>query len=178
MEMSILYWIQNIHSSLLDSIMIFITSLGNAGIIWIVLAIIFLFTKKYRKCGIAMALALLLSFIFGNVILKNLFERPRPSWVDTSIALLIKNPRDYSFPSGHSFASFAGATAIFIYHKKEGIAALILAALIAFSRLYLFVHYPSDVILGSIFGVTVALVASKAVNLWVKDDLLSRNRSK
>lgn len=168
MEMSILHAIQNIHSNLLDSIMVFITTLGNGGIIWIALAMIFLFTKKYRKCGIAMMVALLLAFIFGNVILKNIFERPRPSWIDNSIMLLIKNPKDFSFPSGHSFASFAGATAIFLYHKKEGMAALILAALIAFSRLYLFVHYPSDVILGSVFGVIAAVVATMIVNKYTK----------
>lgn len=171
MEMSILQGIQNIHNGLLDSIMVFITSLGNAGIIWIVLAVIFLFSKKYRKCGIAMALALLFSFIFGNVILKNVFERPRPSWVDTNVMLLIKNPTDFSFPSGHSFASFAGATVIFMYHKKEGIAALILAGLIAFSRLYLFVHYPSDVVLGSLFGVISAIVAVMIVNRIFKNDV-------
>lgn len=164
MEMSILHAIQNIHNSVLDSIMVFITTLGNAGMIWIALTIIFVITKKYRKCGIAMALALLFSVIFGNVILKNLFERPRPSWVDTSVALLIKNPLDFSFPSGHSFASFAGATVIYMYHKKEGIVALALATLIAFSRLYLFVHYPSDVLLGSLFGVIAAVVAVKLVN--------------
>lgn len=168
MEMSILHAIQNMHNSLLDSIMVFITTLGNGGIIWIALAVIFIFTKKYRKCGIAMMVALLLAFIFGNVILKNIFERPRPSWIDNSIMLLIKNPKDFSFPSGHSFASFAGATAIFLYHKKEGMAALILAALIAFSRLYLFVHYPSDVILGSVFGVIAAVVATMIVNKYTK----------
>lgn len=177
MEMSILHAIQNIHSSLLDSIMVFITSLGNAGVIWIAIAIIFLFTKKYRRCGIAMGLALLFSFILGNVILKNIFERPRPSWIDSSIMLLIKNPTDYSFPSGHSFSSFAGATAIFIYHKKEGVAALILAALIAFSRLYLFVHYPSDVILGSLFGVIAAIIAAMIVNKFISDDSIKINKS-
>lgn len=177
MEMSILHGIQNIHSSLLDSIMVFITSLGNAGIIWIVLSVIFLFSKKYRKCGIAMALALLFSFIFGNVILKNVFARPRPSWVDTSVILLIKNPTDFSFPSGHSFASFAGATVIYMYHKREGIAALILAALIAFSRLYLFVHYPSDVLMGSIFGVVSAIVAVMIVNKFISDDSIKVNKS-
>lgn len=171
MEMSILQGIQNIHNELLDSIMVFITSLGNAGIIWIILAVIFLFSKKYRKCGFAMALALLFSFIFGNVILKNIFERPRPSWVDTNVMLLIKNPTDFSFPSGHSFASFAGATVIFMYHKKEGIAALILAGLIAFSRLYLFVHYPSDVILGSLFGVISAIAAVMIVNRIFKNNI-------
>lgn len=177
MEMSILHGIQNIHTGLLDSIMVFITTLGNAGIIWIAIAIIFSFTKKYRACGIAMILALLLSFIFGNVILKNIFERPRPSWIDSSVVLLIKNPTDFSFPSGHSFASFAGATAIFMYHKKEGIAALILAGLIAFSRLYLFVHYPSDVILGSLFGIIAGVIAVMIVNKFISNKNINVNKS-
>lgn len=167
MEMSILHAIQSIHTSLLDSIMVFITTLGNGGLIWIAIAVICLFSKKYRKCGIAMGLALLLSFILGNVILKNLVARPRPCWIDSSVTLLIKNPTDYSFPSGHSFASFAGATVIFMYHKKEGIIALILAALIAFSRLYLFVHYPSDVLGGAILGIFVAVISVWIVNKYL-----------
>ncbi len=171
MEMYILHAIQNIHTSLLDSIMVFITTLGNAGIIWIAIAVIFLFLKKYRKCGIAMIGALILSVVFGNIILKNLVARPRPCWIDNTVPLLIKNPIDYSFPSGHAFASFAGAMSIYLYHKKEGIAALILAALIAFSRLYLFVHYPTDVLFGAIFGIVTAIISANIVNRYITKEL-------
>ena len=156
MEMNILHALQELHNPVLDSIMVFITSLGNAGAIWIVLSIIFICIKKYRKCGITMAVALLIFGIFGNVIMKNVFARSRPCWIDDSVKMLIKIPKDYSFPSGHTSVSFAGAFAIFLYYKKAGIAAFVLASLIAFSRLYLFVHYPTDVAAGVLIGLLCA----------------------
>ena len=133
-----------------------------------------------------MSLALLLSLIMCNGIMKNLVARPRPCWVDTSVHLLIKNPTDYSFPSGHTSASFAAAVAIFMYHKKIGIVALIIAANIAISRIYLFVHYPSDVlvslILGCLYGV-IAYFAVKALcnryskfSEWVSPSLEEKER--
>jgi len=186
MEFDILYWFQSISNHMLDSIMIGFTNLGNGGMLWILLAAIFLCTKKYRKCGITMTIALLLSLIICNGIMKNLVARPRPCWVDTSVHLLIKNPTDYSFPSGHTSASFAAAVAIFMYHKKIGIVALIIAANIAISRIYLFVHYPSDVlvslILGCLYGV-IAYFAVKALcnryakfSEWVSPSLEEKER--
>jgi len=186
MEFDILYWFQSISNHILDSIMIGFTNLGNGGMLWILLAAIFLCTKKYRKCGITMTIALLLSLIICNGIMKNLVARPRPCWVDTSVHLLIKNPTDYSFPSGHTSASFAAAVAIFMYHKKIGIVALIIAANIAISRIYLFVHYPSDVlvslILGCLYGV-IAYFAVKALcnryskfSEWVSPSLEEKER--
>jgi len=166
MEFSILFWFQSISNHVLDTVMIGFTNLVNGGMLWILLAAVFMCTKKYRICGITMGLALLLSLIMCNGIMKNLVARPRPCWVDTSVHLLIKNPTDYSFPSGHTSASFAAAVALFMYHKRMGIIALIIAANIAISRIYLFVHYPSDVfvslILGSLYGV-IAYFIIKAI---------------
>lgn len=159
MEMNILHALQELHNPVLDNIMVFITSLGNAGALWIVLSIILMCFKKYRKCGITMAVALLIFGVFGNVIMKNVFGRPRPCWVDSSVKMLVKIPKDYSFPSGHTSASFAGALAIYLYNKKAGIAAFVLASLIAFSRLYLFVHYPSDIAAGVMIGLLCAAAA-------------------
>ena len=166
MDFIILFWFQSISNHVLDTVMIGFTNLVNGGMLWILLAAVFMCTKKYRICGITMGLALLLSLIMCNGIMKNLVARPRPCWVDTSVHLLIKNPTDYSFPSGHTSASFAAAVALFVYHKRMGIIALIIAANIAISRIYLFVHYPSDVlvslILGSLYGV-IAYFIIKAI---------------
>lgn len=164
MEFSILYAIQSIRTDFLDRLMVIITTLGNSGFIWICLGIILLIKKNTRKIGITVLIALTLSLLVGNIILKNTVKRDRPFWEDNSITILIKSPADYSFPSGHTEASFAAAVAIYLNRKKEGIAALILAGLIAFSRLYLFVHFPSDVVGGIVIGSILGIIANKIVN--------------
>lgn len=168
MELNILYFLQSIHNAILDQIMVGITYTGNVGVIWILLATVFIISKKYRLCGITILISILLANLLGNIILKNIFLRPRPSWVDTSVLLLIKNPSDYSFPSGHTLTSFASAMTVLFYHKKEGIAALIWAGLIGFSRLYLFVHYPTDVITSILLGIGIAAFTTLLVRKQVK----------
>lgn len=164
MDFSILYVLQHLHNAVLDRVMVGITSLGNAGWIWIALTAVFLILPKYRKCGVRMAIALILDLILCNLVLKPLAARPRPCWIDEQVKLLVAAPKDYSFPSGHSAASFAAAVSIFVMHKKEGAAALILACLIAFSRLYLFVHFPTDVLAGIAVGFICAFLAAKIQN--------------
>ncbi len=159
MELRFLDFLQTIHTPLLDKILAFITSLGNAGIIWIVLAVVLLILPKTRKAGIIVAAALLMDLILCNLILKNLVARVRPYDVNTAIAILIKKPLDFSFPSGHTAASFAAMTALFLAKmKKAWIAALVLAVLIAFSRLYFYVHYPTDVLGGAIVGILSGII--------------------
>lgn len=159
MEFEILYFLQGLHQPFLDRLMTGISFLGNAGWFWIVLTAVFLFIPRYRVCGVTMAVALILDLLICNVGLKNLVARERPCWIDPSVQLLIPSPEDFSFPSGHSAASFAAASAIALHHRKEGAAALILAALIAFSRLYLFVHFPTDVVGGCLVGTACAVLA-------------------
>ena len=159
MELRFLDFLQTIHTPLLDKILAFITSLGNVGIIWIVLAVVLLILPKTRKTGIIVAAALLMDLILCNLILKNLVARVRPYDVNTAIAILIKKPLDFSFPSGHTAASFAAMTALFLAKmKKAWIAALILALLIAFSRLYFYVHYPTDVLGGAVVGILSGII--------------------
>ena len=159
MELRFLDFLQTIHTPLLDKILAFITSLGNVGIIWIVLAVVLLILPKTRKAGIIVAVALLMDLILCNLILKNLVARVRPYDVNTAIAILIKKPLDFSFPSGHTAASFAAMTALFLAKmKKAWIAALILAVLIAFSRLYFYVHYPTDVLGGAVVGILSGII--------------------
>lgn len=146
---------------LLDLVLPIITSLSNAGIIWIVIALALLPFKKTRQAGLSMGIALLLGLIFGNILLKPIVARTRPYDFDTSVLLLIAKEKDFSFPSGHTMAAFEGAVALFLNNKKVGVAALVLAFVTAFSRLYLMVHYPSDVLVGMLLGTVLALLAYK-----------------
>ena len=151
-EFVLLDGIQKLHTPLLTGIMSFITMLGEAGWFWIVLGVLLLCTKKYRHCGTAVLLALLLDWVAANIILKPLVARPRPCWIRDSIELLVRVPKDYSFPSGHTMASFAAAGALFFTERRFGIAALVLAVLMGISRLYFYVHFPTDVLAGMILG--------------------------
>lgn len=157
-EFDILYALQKIHNPLLDKIMIFLSTIGNAGIFWIVLTILMIIAAKYRKTGWQMAAAMLVTFIIGNLVLKNAVQRERPCWIDPSVTLLVKNPSDYSFPSGHTMNGFAASVALALNDRKLGIPALILAFLIAFSRLYHFVHFPTDVFAGFLLGSAIAVL--------------------
>ena len=156
LELPFLYWIQTLHHPVLDEWMVRITCLGNGGWFWILVALILLCFKKTRPMGITMSISMAVGFLIGNVALKNLFARQRPCWVDSGVALLVARPSDFSFPSGHSMVSFEGAVSIWLYNRKGGSLALGLAALIACSRLYLFVHFPTDVLAGSILGALTA----------------------
>jgi undecaprenyl-diphosphatase len=156
-EFGLLYAMQQIHSPVLDWIMTVLSDLGNAGIFWIALSLVLTVSPKYRRTGIQMMVSIVVTFIIGNLILKNIVMRARPCQIDTTVALLVHIPSDYSFPSGHSMNGFATSVALCYNDKKFGIPAVILAALIAFSRLYNFVHFPTDVLFGAILGSVVAI---------------------
>ena len=158
MELQFLYALQELHHPILDKIMICITTLGNGGVFWICLGLVLAIVARTRKCGICMLLSMALTFVLGNLILKNVVARPRPFTIATEIVLKIPQPGEYSFPSGHTMNSFTAATTLFLFYKKPGILALILAVLIAFSRMYLFVHYPTDILAGMILGIVDALL--------------------
>lgn len=148
----------------LDAVMPLITSLANGGIIWIIAAVLLLIFKKSRKTGFSVALALITGLIIGNLILKNLVGRIRPYEFNEGVEILVARLSDYSFPSGHTLASFEAATVLLIRDKRLGIPALVLAVAIAFSRLYLYVHYPTDVLAGIILGVLIGIFACKTVD--------------
>ena len=168
-DLPILDWIaEKLANPVLDSLMPVITALGNAGIFWIILAAVLLLIPKHRKTGLSMALALIMGLVICNLTMKPLFARIRPydyqlEYYGRTVELLIEAEHDFSFPSGHTIASFEAATALTVYHKKWGIAALVLAGLIAFSRLYLYVHYPTDVICSVILGIGIGLAACALV---------------
>ena len=156
-EFSILYALQEIHNPVLDKIMLFITSLGDDGWFWLAIGVICLVFKKHRKMGLQLLLSMLCTFILGNLIIKNLVARPRPCDIDTAVTLLLSRPHGHSFPSGHSINSMVAAVALFLNNKKIGVPAVIIATLIGFTRLYLFVHFPTDVLAGFAIAILVAI---------------------
>lgn len=166
MDFNILYAIQGMHTPILDQIVLGITKImGSYGQIWLIVAIALLIFKKTRKAGICVILSYVLVLILGQVVLKDLIARPRPCHIDQTIALLVPRPDSFSCPSTHTAWSFAAATAIFLYHKKSGIIAIVAAAIIGFTRLYLFVHFPTDVLIGLVMGIVLAIISKKIVDL-------------
>lgn len=159
-EFSFLYALQELHGPVLDKIMIFITTLGNSAIynIGIVFGLICLIPKKTRRMGFQVLISMLCSVIIGNFLLKNLVARVRPCDIDTAVSLIIPHPGEWSFPSGHAMHNMAAAVAIFLNNKKIGIPAILLAVMIGLSRLYHFVHFPTDVLAGFAFAVIVAVL--------------------
>ena len=170
-DLPILDWIQaNLRSDILDIAMPYITMLGDEGIFWIACAVILMFTKKHTKTGLGMGFAMLLGLLVCNIILKPWVARLRPydfqlQVLGKEIQLIVGAMHDFAFPSGHTIASFEACTVLMLNSKKLGIPATILAILIAFSRLYLYVHYPTDVItsvvLGILFGIIGNAIAQK-----------------
>lgn len=177
-DLPILEWIQStLQSGFMDTIMPIITLFGDAGIFWMVWATLLLFLPKYRRTGLGMWFALAMGLLICNITLKPLVGRMRPydfqikelgkTWNDLLLGgkLLVDTPHDYSFPSGHTIASFEACTVLLLNSKLMGIPALVLAILIAFSRMYLYVHYPTDVIFsvfaGILFGIIGNLIAKK-----------------
>ncbi len=155
-DTSILYWIQEtMNSPFMDTLWVFITHLGDKGIIWIALCLFLLINKKTRTYGCLMVLALAISTILINNGIKPVAMRSRPCWVN-EVTLLIPNPSDYSFPSGHTQAGMVCSYILYQVSKKAGLVSYLMAILIGFSRLYLFVHYPSDVLVGALIGTLVA----------------------
>ena len=164
-DLPILDWIQaNMQSSFMDKFMPFITVFGDAGIFWMVWAALLFIFPKTRKIGLGMAIAMVFGLLVCNVTLKPLVARIRPydlqAELGVTIKLLCETQHDFSFPSGHTIASFEAAVVLLKNSKKMGIPAMILAVLISFSRMYLYVHYPTDVIVSIVLGTLFALLGN------------------
>lgn len=168
-DLGILNFIQShLRTDALDFIMPFITKLGDGGVLWISLSLILILFRKTRQTGVAMAVSLVLEVLCCNIILKPFVARSRPCDVNTAIQLLVPRPSDYSFPSGHTGASFAAASALFFSKNRLWIPSLILAIPIGFSRLYLYVHYPSDVLAGTLIGIMLGWLGNIIVRMAEK----------
>lgn len=165
MESNVLLWIQNnLRNPALDVVMPYVSWLNNAGMLAIITVCVLLLMKKYRNVGIAAMSSLFAEFLLVNVLIKPLVCRTRPFYVNEALQYLGTLPTDYSFPSGHTGAAFAVATVMLLcMPKKCGIPAIFLATLIAFSRLYNGVHYPTDVLGALLIGVLTSVCAAKLV---------------
>lgn len=170
LETDILLFFQEVvRNSVLTPFFAAITKLGNAGAIWIIISLGLLFYKKTRKVGFMALLALILSAVVNNAILKPWIARPRPYEMIPALTPLIEKPIDYSFPSGHTAASFAAACVFYRnLPKKAGVPLILLAVLISLSRIYLGVHYPSDVLGGFISGLALSYLAEWLTNKAIK----------
>ena len=163
-DLPILDWIQaNLKSGFMDTFMPFITKFGDHGLFWMIVAAVLVIVPKPRKTGLGMAFAMVIGLLVCNITLKPLVARIRPydlqlEQFGITIQLLGERMHDFSFPSGHTIASFEAAVVLLKNSKKMGIPAMILAVLISFSRLYLYVHYPTDVLAAVILGTLFALI--------------------
>jgi len=163
MEGEILLWIQEyIRTPVLNSLMRAITHLGDFGIFWILMAVVLMLYADTRRVGTLVTAGMLVSYVFNNLFLKNLVARIRPYEVIDGLTLLVGRASDLSFPSGHSATSFVAATIMMcLLPKRYGAGAVVLAALISLSRLYVGIHYPTDVLFGIVSGILIGLVIVK-----------------
>ena len=160
-DFSILYWIQdNLRNSFMDFVMPLFSNLQDGGLIWISIAVVMLFFKRTRYCGIAVLFAMGIDTLITEYGIKNIVCRVRPCNLVDDVNMLVEKPTSYSFPSNHSASAFAGAVAVMLTIKKKAwtIPAFVFSGIIAFSRMYVFVHFPSDVFAGILLGSTIAVL--------------------
>lgn len=159
-----------VHNKYLDITMPIVTFMGNLGIIWIIMAIILILQKPYRLIGNSIILTLIISTIVGEGMVKHVVRRVRPCNKQDIVSLLSLKPISYSFPSGHTLSSFAVAEMLSMYFTQYKLIFMSIAFLIALSRLYLFVHYPTDVIAGIIIGV----LCSKIIFIILQEGYINK----
>ncbi len=166
-DWAVLDFIQSIRTPFGDAVMPAISIIGNGGFIWIVLGAVLLLYPKTRRVGATIAIALVFTLVLSELTLKVIVARPRPFIVDSSVVPLVSPPPGFSFPSVHTASSFAAVGALFFSRNRLWIPALILAILIAFSRLYVYVHFPTDVLAGIAFGLLFGYLAHLIVSkIW------------
>lgn len=162
---TLLFIQDTIRNPVLTPVFMAITVLGNGAAVWILMSLGMAASGKTRKTALMCAAALLVSLLINNIVLKNMVGRIRPYDAIEGLIPLIGKPRDYSFPSGHTGSSFAAAWVLYRrLPKRLGIPALALAGLIGISRLYLGVHYPTDVLFGVLSGIGSGCVAIAIVS--------------
>ena len=175
-DFSVLDFIQStMKCAFMDFVMAFFSYIGESGGIWIICALILLCFRKTRATGVMVLCAMAAGYIIGEIGLKNIICRPRPFIIKPDVVPNVIPPLNYSFPSGHSCSSFAAATVLIMRDKRIGIPSLCAAFLIAFSRLYNYVHFPSDVICGVILGIICAIVTIIVFKKTKLDTKLSRD---
>lgn len=163
----LLFLQEEVRNPVLTPILTGITTIGNAGAIWIAITVVLCIWKKTRRVGVICACSIVISFLANNLILKNLVDRIRPYEVIAGLQILVAKPMDASFPSGHTSSAFSVAWVLVRnVPKRYGIPIVLLAVIMGFSRLYVGVHYPTDVLIGMISGIGCAYLAEFLVNRW------------
>lgn len=179
---SILDFLVSIRTEFFNDFFAFFSYIGNGGIVWIIAGLILLFFRRTRKAGFILLLSIGITALINNFVLKILVDRARPFIENDALKIIISEPSGASFPSGHSSASFAAATILLKYNKKIGSIGLVTAVLIAFSRIYFCVHYPSDIVVGAVEGIIIALIVlfafNRIYNKVRKNKLLKVNEKK
>ncbi len=173
---ALLYIQDFLRTPFLTPIMVFSSKLGNAGFIWIFTGLLLLVSKKTRRGGFDLLICLIAAYIVNDLVIKPLVARPRPYDTIEALQILVKPLSSYSLPSGHTNFSFAAATALTLAYGKRGALAYIPAVLIAVSRCYVGVHYPTDVLLGMLVGTMVALTVYLLLQKYVKTYLFRKNK--
>lgn len=163
---ALLFSVQRSQNRKLSIIMLAFSLVGNGGLLWALIGGLLLLDSSTARCGVYLIISLSLCALVNNIVFKSLCDRERPCDTYQNVPLLIKRPIGSSFPSGHTATSFASATALFVLDPRIGAIALFIAFIIAFSRLYLFVHYPSDILFGILSGVALSIVAIQIVRIF------------
>lgn len=175
-DMSILKFIsEHMQNPFLDMLMPLVSDLGYGGAIWVIFTILLLISKKHRRTGVVLLLSILLGYIFCELVLKNIFQRPRPFMAAPYLQLIVDKPGSFSFPSGHTTIAFAflGGILKTVKDLKVILPVAVLAFAITFSRMYLLVHYPTDILGGAVLGLVCSYMAYKIYIIqeikWLKE---------
>ena len=169
LDWAVLHFIQdNLRTDILDKVFTILTYLGDHGAVWILIAVILLFFRRTRRTAVLILIAMAAAYVIGTNMVKELVARPRPCWLDDSVVMLIKVPQDYSFPSGHTMAGTVSCFLINRTNKVLGVFSVILMLLIAFSRMYLYVHFPSDILAGLLIGIVFGAVTWLIGGRWAR----------
>ena len=170
-DLAVFSWIQSIQNPVLTPVLSVVSLLGTKGAIFFLLGFVLLVFRKTRKVGVYVLGALAITTVCNSVIVKELLARPRPFSLDYDWWQavyrwpgFVDQPDSFSFPSGHTAAAFAAATAVFFKSRKGGVLLTLFAFVMGFSRVYLEVHYCTDVLFGALFGVVYALIAVAVVH--------------
>lgn len=176
-EFTILDALQKLRCPVLDALAVFFDAAGAHGEIWIAFTAVLLAFRRTRRAGLAMALGLCFYMISGHFILKPLFARPRPCDIRPEMLTLVARPNGWSFPSGHTASGFAAAFALWMQNRKLGVPALVLAAFIGFTRMYLYVHFPTDILGGILLGLAAGWLSSHLADK-ISDKLAKQSKVK
>lgn len=171
LEADLLLWVQNnFRTEVLNPLMYCASEINNSGMLAIAMVVVLLVWKRYRSVGITACISLVSEFLLVSVLIKRIVARLRPYVVNEALTILGSVPTDYSFPSGHTASAFAVSTVMLLcMPKRYGIPAVVIAALIAFSRLYNAAHYPTDVLVGMLIGSVTGVLAVKLIYRRFRD---------